>query len=74
MIAAGGWLHDTVGEDMELVVRLRRLGYEQGTASEVVFVPDPTAWTEVPEDVGVLGRQRDRWHRGLIDTLWRHRV
>jgi cellulose synthase/poly-beta-1,6-N-acetylglucosamine synthase-like glycosyltransferase len=73
MIAAGGWLHDTVGEDMELVVRLRRLGYERGTAHDVVFVPDPTAWTEVPESVGVLGRQRDRWHRGLTDTLWRHR-
>jgi cellulose synthase/poly-beta-1,6-N-acetylglucosamine synthase-like glycosyltransferase len=39
----------------------------------VVFVPDPTAWTEVPESLGVLGRQRDRWHRGLADTLWRHR-
>ena len=73
MIAAGGWLHDTVGEDMELVVRLRRLGYERGTASEVAFVPDPIAWTEVPESLGVLGRQRDRWHRGLTDMLWRHR-
>jgi len=73
MMAAGGWLHDTVGEDMELVVRLRRLGYEQRAASKVVFVPDPTAWTEVPESWGVLGRQRDRWHRGLTDTLWRHR-
>ncbi|MGE3473137.1 MAG: glycosyltransferase, partial [Vicinamibacterales bacterium] len=73
MLAAGGWLHDTVGEDMELVVRLRRLGYEQRGPSGVVFVPDPTAWTEVPESWGVLGRQRDRWHRGLTDTLWRHR-
>lgn len=73
MIAAGGWLHDTVGEDMELVVRLRRLGYEQGGPRAVVFVPDPTAWTEVPESWDVLGRQRDRWHRGLTDTLWRHR-
>lgn len=74
MLDAGGWLHDTVGEDMELVVRLRRLGYEQNGPSGVVFVPDPTAWTEVPESWGVLGRQRDRWHRGLTDTLWRHRA
>lgn len=74
MMAAGGWRHDTVGEDMELVVRLRRLGYEQRAASTVVFVPDPTAWTEVPESWSVLGRQRDRWHRGLTDTLWRHRT
>ena len=73
MLDSGGWLHDTVGEDMELVVRLRRLGYEQGGPSKVIFVPDPTAWTEVPESWGVLGRQRDRWHRGLTDTLWRHR-
>ena len=54
-------------------MRLRRLGYEQGGPSKVIFVPDPTAWTEVPESWGVLGRQRDRWHRGLTDTLWRHR-
>ena len=39
----------------------------------VVFVPDPVAWTEAPESARVLGRQRDRWHRGLADTLWRHR-
>jgi cellulose synthase/poly-beta-1,6-N-acetylglucosamine synthase-like glycosyltransferase len=31
------------------------------------------AWTEVPESLKVLGRQRDRWHRGLADVLWRHR-
>jgi cellulose synthase/poly-beta-1,6-N-acetylglucosamine synthase-like glycosyltransferase len=71
--AAGGYLHATVGEDMELVVRLRRLGVEQGGPRRVVFVPDPVAWTEAPESARVLGRQRDRWQRGLADTLWRHR-
>jgi hypothetical protein len=39
----------------------------------VVFIPDPVAWTEVPESFRVLGNQRDRWHRGLADVLWRHR-
>jgi cellulose synthase/poly-beta-1,6-N-acetylglucosamine synthase-like glycosyltransferase len=70
---AGGYLHETVGEDMELVVRLRRHAYERGGPKKVVFVPDPVAWTEAPESLRVLGRQRDRWHRGLADTLWRHR-
>jgi cellulose synthase/poly-beta-1,6-N-acetylglucosamine synthase-like glycosyltransferase len=70
---AGGYLHETVGEDMELVVRLRRQAYERGGPNKVVFVPDPVAWTEAPESLRVLGRQRDRWHRGLADTLWRHR-
>ena len=64
VLKAGGYLHDTVGEDMELVLRLKRLSYEQGGPGKIAFVPDPVAWTEVPETAAVLGRQRDRWHRG----------
>lgn len=74
VIAAGGYLHETVGEDMELVLRLRRRGYEEGTSHHIAFIPDPVAWTEAPETLRVLGRQRDRWHRGLADVLWRHRA
>jgi cellulose synthase/poly-beta-1,6-N-acetylglucosamine synthase-like glycosyltransferase len=73
LLNVGGYAQG-VGEDMEVVVRLRRLGYETDVARTVVFVPDPVAWTEVPESLGVLGRQRDRWHRGLSDVLWRHRA
>ncbi|MGH2918363.1 MAG: glycosyltransferase family 2 protein [Solirubrobacteraceae bacterium] len=73
MVGAGGYVNDTVGEDMELVANLRRRGIERGTPSEVRFVSDPVAWTEVPESVRLLGRQRDRWQRGLADVLWRHR-
>src|SRR6185436_14514718 len=74
VLDAGGYLHDTVGEDMELVLRLKRLSYENGGAGKIAFVPDPVAWTEVPESARSLGRQRDRWHRGLADVLWRHRA
>jgi cellulose synthase/poly-beta-1,6-N-acetylglucosamine synthase-like glycosyltransferase len=73
MLDVGGYVHDTVGEDMELVADLRRRGHDDGTAHRVDFVPDPVAWTEVPETLRVLGRQRDRWHRGLADVLRRHR-
>ena len=73
VLSAGGYLHDTVGEDMELVLRLKRLSYDKGGPGKIAFVPDPVAWTEVPESLKVLGRQRDRWHRGLADVLWRHR-
>jgi len=73
VVSSGGYVHDTVGEDMELVLRLRRLGYERGGPSRVAFIPDPVAWTEAPETLRVLGRQRDRWQRGLSDVLWRHR-
>lgn len=73
MIAAGGYAHDTVGEDMELVLRLRRRGCETHGPQQVDFIPDPVAWTEAPDSLQVLGRQRDRWHRGLADVMWRHR-
>lgn len=73
VLAGGGYLHDTVGEDMELVARVRRRAREAGIHDVVTFVPDPVAWTEVPEQLGSLGRQRDRWQRGLADVLTRHR-
>ncbi len=73
-LAAGGYARDTVGEDMELVVRMHRHLRERGRPYRIGFVPDPICWTEVPESLRVLRRQRTRWHRGLIDTLWRHRA
>ncbi|MGH8508438.1 MAG: glycosyltransferase, partial [Gammaproteobacteria bacterium] len=44
-----------------------------GTRHRITFIPDPVAWTEAPSTARVLGRQRDRWHRGLAEVLWRHR-
>ncbi len=72
MLAVGGYEDETVGEDMELIAALRRHGHETNGPRRVEFVPEPVAWTEVPESLRTLGRQRDRWHRGLADVLWRH--
>ena len=73
VVAAGGYDHTTVGEDMELVVRLHRYCLEHGIPYRVAFAADPVAWTECPESMAVLGRQRSRWQRGLSEVLWRHR-
>ncbi|WP_316572467.1 glycosyltransferase [Neobacillus sp. YIM B06451] len=73
VMEAGGYKTDTVGEDMELVVRMHRLIKEKGLKKKVVYVPDPVCWTEVPEDMTTLRRQRSRWHRGLFESLWTHR-
>ncbi|MGH7510172.1 MAG: glycosyltransferase family 2 protein [Gemmatimonadales bacterium] len=72
-IMVGGYATDTVGEDMELVVRMHRYLHDRKRRYRVGFVPDSVCWTEVPESLRVLRRQRTRWQRGLIDTLWRHR-
>ena len=72
VIDAGGYSH-TVGEDMELVVRLHRYVKEQKVDKKIVYVPDPVSWTEAPESLKYLRRQRSRWHRGLFESLWIHR-
>lgn len=73
VVEVGGYATDTVGEDMELVVRLHRHCREQKRPYRITFVPDPVAWTECPESRRVLARQRDRWQRGLAQVLTRHR-
>ncbi len=68
----GGYRHDTVGEDFELVVRMHRHMRDHKIPYRIVFLPDPVCWTEAPETLRVLGQQRNRWQRGLIDTLRIH--
>ncbi len=69
VIDAGGYRTDTVGEDMELVMRLHRYHREQGIPYRIVFVPNPVCWTEVPETLRVLKSQRVRWQRGMSESL-----
>jgi cellulose synthase/poly-beta-1,6-N-acetylglucosamine synthase-like glycosyltransferase len=71
--AAGGWSTDTVGEDMELVCRLHREALDAGKPYRIVFVAEPVCWTEAPENLAMLSRQRRRWQRGLAETMIRHR-
>jgi cellulose synthase/poly-beta-1,6-N-acetylglucosamine synthase-like glycosyltransferase len=58
---------------MELIVRLHRWARDQKLDYRIVFQPDPVCWTEVPESLKVLKRQRNRWQRGSIETFWMHR-
>ena len=73
VINAGGYNIKTVGEDMELVLRMRRYMAEKKLKYEVTYIPDPLCWTEVPSDIKSLRKQRTRWTRGLIDSLRLHR-
>ncbi len=71
-INCGGYNTKTVGEDMELVVRMRKHMTEKKIKYKVSYVPDPLCWTEAPTSLKVLGSQRNRWTRGTIDTLFIH--
>lgn len=69
VIEAGGYRRETIGEDMELVVRLHRYLRLQQRPYRIAYVPDPICWTEAPEDLRTLRTQRIRWQRGLSESL-----
>jgi|HubBroStandDraft_1064217.scaffolds.fasta_scaffold00010_41 cellulose synthase/poly-beta-1,6-N-acetylglucosamine synthase-like glycosyltransferase len=70
LLKIGGFRADAVGEDFDLIVRLHRYLLEHKIDYHINFIPDPTCWTEAPSDYKSLARQRARWHKGLLDTLW----
>lgn len=72
-IEVGGFSQNTVGEDMELVVKLHRHMRDQKRPYRISYVPDPVSWTEAPESLKILGNQRSRWQRGSLETFFKHR-
>lgn len=72
VVTVGGYRSDTIGEDMELVIRLHHHFRLSGQPYRITFVPDPVCWTEAPEDLRTLKNQRIRWQRGLCDSLMDH--
>lgn len=64
----------TVCEDMEIIVRLHRFVRDKLRDRRVAFLPHPVAWTEVPEKLESLRKQRGRWYRGLRESLFYHRA
>ena len=73
VLAVGGYTAETMGEDMDLVIKLHRYMRQRKYKYRVNFLPDPICWTQAPENLDVLYRQRRRWQIGLIDVLGRNR-
>lgn len=73
VLKVGGYRVGTVGEDMELIVRLHRMIREEKLDDRIEYIPDPVCWTEAPESFDVLRSQRIRWQRGLAETIQSHR-
>jgi len=72
VIAAGGYRHGHLGEDMDMCLRVQRLLADRGEEYRVVQVPESLCWTEFPPTHEVLRRQRIRWHRGLKMIMTDH--
>jgi len=73
VIEVGGYREQTIGEDMELIVRMHRMLSEKRRPYRISYVPEPVCWTQAPEDRQTLRNQRVRWQRGLCESLWLNR-
>ena len=72
VLAVGGYSLGTVGEDLELVVKLHRHFRRARRRYAIRFLAEPVVWTQAPERLGDLGRQRARWQRGALETFAKH--
>ena len=73
VIAVGGYDSKTMGEDMELVVDLHRYCAVNKKPYAIKYATDAVCWTQAPERLRDLMKQRKRWHLGLFQTLMKHR-
>jgi len=63
----GGYPEDTLAEDQDLTIAIQRHGWK------IAYDEDAVAWTEAPETLRALGKQRFRWAYGTLQCLWKHR-
>jgi cellulose synthase/poly-beta-1,6-N-acetylglucosamine synthase-like glycosyltransferase len=73
VIEAGGYWHKSLGEDMELITRMRKLMHKKKEKFLIIYIPESLCWTEVPASMTIFLRQRVRWARGLVQTLYLHK-
>ena len=74
VVAAGGYDATTMGEDMELVVKLHDYCVSADVPYVIRYATDAICWSQVPEHLGDLCKQRRRWHIGLFQSMWKHRI
>lgn len=73
VIEVGGYAKNTIGEDMELIVKMHDYLLRNKRKYRIKFVPDSVCWTQAPETLKDLRSQRRRWHIGLMDSLLKYK-
>jgi cellulose synthase/poly-beta-1,6-N-acetylglucosamine synthase-like glycosyltransferase len=71
-VAVGGFTKGSMGEDLDFVVKLHRYMLDNKKEYRIQFIPEPVCWTEAPETLAVLARQRSRWQRGALEVFFRY--
>lgn len=69
----GGYDRTSIIEDTEIITRMHMYMLERKRPYRITFLPDIVAWTEAPETIKTLGRQRLRWYKGTTQNIWQYR-
>ncbi|MFC2084827.1 glycosyltransferase [Bacteroidota bacterium] len=72
VMEVGGFKTGSIGEDMEIVIRMHKILRRKNPDTRITFVPDPVCWTEAPVDLNSLKKQRKRWQKGTIESVLSH--
>ena len=72
VVNVGGYTNDLMGEDMEIIVKIHSYYRKNELEYNTAYVPNAICYTQVPEKVSVLKKQRRRWHIGLAQSLKIH--
>lgn len=73
LVEIGGYREGSIGEDMEIIVRMHKYFRRKNPKAKITFIPDPICWTEAPENLKILMRQRTRWQKGTVDSVLLHK-
>lgn len=73
VIECGGYKANTIGEDMDIIMKLHEKMLREKRKYKIKFLADPICWTQAPESLKDLRVQRRRWQIGLLDNLLAHR-
>lgn len=73
LVKIGGYKVGSVGEDMEIIIRMHKVFRKENPKTKITFIPDPVCWTEVPATLKSLKSQRVRWQKGTIDGIRLHK-
>lgn len=73
VVQVGGFGTDTIGEDLDLVIKIHRHLRDQRRPYNIAFLTDPICWTEAPQSLRVLKGQRCRWQRGALEVFFKQR-
>lgn len=73
ILEIGGYDRTSIIEDTEVITRMHKYYLDRNKPYRITYISDIVAWTEAPETIKMLRRQRLRWYKGTTQNIWQYR-